>query len=164
MSLQSIISSVNLEEQINDTPGNYWMIVAIIMAIVCFGLLVICIITVLILLKIRKGKTSTDTVMQQYSMDENSRMVVANMRDGIHSRRHTEMLESMYTNMIYIERNQIDDYTSLEMQDYNHVYTSPFRKQEFDIHSSSMLESTVALTPNPAYQIGSHQSDSSYDL
>ena len=82
------------------------------------------------------------------------------MRDGIHPRRHTEMLESMYTNNIYIERNQIDEYTNLELQDYNHVYATPFKKQDLDIYSSSM-ESTAALTPNPAYQVGSYRSDSS---
>ena len=164
--LQSATScGVSLEQQISDGPVTYWMIVAIIMTLVCFGLLVICIITVLVLLKTRKGKLSIciglpKTVMQQCRMEKDSRRVDANMRDGIHPRRHTEMLESMYTNNIYIERNQSDEYTNLELQDYNHVYATPFKKQDFDIYSSSM-ESTAALTPNPAYQVGSLQSDSS---
>ncbi len=134
MSLQSaaISCGVNLEEQISDTLVNYWMIVTIIITLACFGLL-ICIITVLILLKTRKGKLSTstglvlNTIMQQRRMDEDSSTKVDdNKRDGLHPRRHTEMLESMYTNDIYVERNQIDaGYTSLELQDYNHVYAFP---------------------------------------
>ena len=54
--------------------------------------------------------------MQQYSMEEDSRRVVANnMRDGIHPIQHTEILESMYNNDIYTD-------TSLEL---HHVYDTP---------------------------------------
>ena len=145
-------SSTTFNKQLDSSPSvHYWKITAILTTIMSVLLILIYIATLLFFLrKIRKARCS---VVQQHKAIEFA------TEEYIHSLsqpKRNRKLESMCANDSYMQPT--DFYKELQMIDYNHVYATPSR--DIDKGTCSGSASFNDCVQNPAYQIGSYQSES----